>query len=728
LPNILSNEGLERMMEMNPEITIESIIEAMQDDLTQDEITKIKAAYLFAKEQHEGEKRLTGEDFISHPLAVANILTNLRVDAVTIEAALLHEIMNHTEVTKQELVAKFGSEIANIVDSISKINKLELSDDSESSAIYLRKVLVGIAEDVRVLFIKLADRLHNLRTAGVLPEEKRKQKANETMSVLVPIAHRLGINSIKSELENLSLMYLKPDVYQDILERLNASQEELKGVLEEMQDSISNILIEHDIKFYIKSRVKSVYSIYNKLNNGKKWSNIYDILALRIITDQVSDCYTAIGLIHAKYRPIPGRFKDYIAMPKENLYQSLHTGVFGVDGHRFEIQIRTWEMDEIAEKGIASHWSYKEKGTKKVQNIMEQKLEVFRNLIEAKEDESDSEFINSVTNDFLNDFIYVFTPKGDVVELPKGATPVDFAYRIHSDVGDKIVGALVNDNIVPLNYELADNDIVKIKTNHNSTPSKEWLKFVKTSHARNKIKSFFSKQDREYYISKGKEIFEKEVRKRKLSFDSVLNSEHVKKICNDLKLKDLNEIYFTIGSLRYTAAYIINLTMDDKKNVQDILIEKVTRSEAPVRKNIKSEIIVAGSGDILVGLAKCCKPVRGDAIQGYITKGEGVSVHRSQCPNILNKNDRLIEVSWNPEMEGNYYTDIMVDVLPGKNYLLDLISKATGKNIYIEAVRTKESDNRLLYEMTIRVKNKEELEDFMTSLYTFSFVKGVERK
>lgn len=713
---------------MKDVLKIEDILKSLQDKVTMDEVSMLKSAYEYANNIHLDETRLNKDPFIQHPLHVAYILTELNVDAITICAALLHEVMNSKDVTKEELCQKFGVEVANIVDSVSKINKLELPDHSESSAIYLRKVLVGIAEDVRVLFIKLADRLHNLRTAKVLPVEKQKQKANETMSVLVPIAHRLGINSIKSELENLSLQYLKPEAYNDILERLSISQEELKDVLEEMQLEISNILIDHDIHFYIKSRVKSVYSIYNKLNSGKKWSSIYDILALRIIVENVSDCYSTLGLIHAKYRPIPGRFKDYIAMPKENMYQSLHTGVFGLDGHRFEIQIRTWEMDELAEKGIASHWSYKEKGTKKVQSMMEQKLEVFRSLLESNESESDLEFENTVKNDFLSDFIYAFTPKGDVVELPKGATPVDFAYRIHTDIGDQVVGALVNDNIVPLNYELQDNDIVKIKTNVTSTPSKEWLNFVKTSHARNKIKSYFSKQERENYISKGKDILESTLRKKKLSFDSVLSQENVKKICADLKLKDISEIYFAIGTLRFTALYIINLTMEDKKNVQDLLIERVTNSVTPQRRNFKSEIIVSGSGDILVNLAKCCKPVRNDDITGYITMGEGVSVHLSTCPNILNKKSRLIDVAWNPAKEGVYFTDIIVVVNPGKNYLLDLISKATAKNIYIESVRQKEQNTETIYEMTIKVKTKEELENFMGSLDTLSFVREVRRK
>lgn len=711
---------------MEEKITIEKLISVLEPIMQMDEIIKIKKAYQYIVEKHQGEMRFQKEFFL-HPLSVAFILTDLHVDSTTICAALLHEVLNKTETPKEELEEYFGNEIADIVDSISKINHLELPDDSESSAIYLRKVLVGLAKDVRVIFIKLADRLHTLRNASFLNLQEQKQKANETMSVLVPIASRLGINSIKSELENLSLYCLKPDVYQDILTRLSSSEEELKDVLEEMQDSISNILMENGIHFYIKSRVKSVHSIYNKLNNGKKWNNIYDILALRIIVDKVSDCYTAIGLIHAKYRPMPGRFKDYIAMPKENMYQSLHTGVFGVDGNCFEIQIRTWEMDEIAEKGIASHWSYKEKGTKKVQNMMEQKLEVFRSLIEANEEKNDTEFATTITNDFLSDFIYVFTPKGDVVELPKGSTPVDFAYRIHTAVGDKVVGAIVNDAIVPLNYELSDHDIVKINTKETSTPSKEWLQFVKTSQAKNKIKSYFNKQDRENYIQKGKEILESTLRKKKLSFENVLNNENIKKVCKDLKLDDLNEIYFAIGTLRYTPIYIINLTMEDKKNVQDALIEKVSRSSNIQLKPQKSEIIVAGDGNILVTLAKCCHPVRGDAIKGYVTKGEGVSVHLENCPNIKEKTERIIDVCWNAEKEGNYYTTLRIFVLPGKNYLLDIIACATTKNIYIDSVKTKEDNTNLIYEMNIKVKNKEELDGFISNLEQKDFVKGVKR-
>lgn len=708
-------------------ITFESVYESIKENIKDtEELLKIKEAYQFALEKHKGMKRLTGEDFITHPLHVAKIVNSLNVDATTIIGALLHEVMNNGETELDELKEKFDSTVATIVDSITKINKLELVDDSESSAIYLRKVLVGLATDVRVLFIKLADRLHNMRTNYAINPKKQKQKAYETMAVLIPIAHRLGINSIKSELEDLCLYYTKPDVYNDILEKLNETQKELNDSLEEMQESITNILTEQGLKFKIKGRVKSVHSIYNKLSNGKKWNEIYDILALRVILETVSDCYLAVGLVHAKYRPIPKRFKDYIAMPKANMYQSLHTTVFGVDGHLFEVQFRTYEMDEFAEKGMASHWSYKEHGTKKVQNIMEQKLEMFRNLIETHEEVDDLAFAKDVTSDMLAEMIYVFTPKGDVMELPKGATPIDFAYRIHSDVGDKTVGAIVNDTIVPLNHELENNDIVKIKTSVNSSPNKDWLNFVKTSQAKNKIKSYFSKQERSFLIEKGKDILEKELRKRKLSFNETMSEENIKKILKDLKLKDIEDIYLSIGSLRYTAGFIISLTTNIKANVEDALIEKVA-NHTKQERNYKNDIIVAGIGDILVNIAKCCKPVKGDEIAGFITKGQGITVHKKNCPNITDKTERMIEVKWNYQNESTYLTDLFIETDNNKSYLSDIIATFTKRNIHIDSFKTKEYANNYIYEITAKVKNKEEIEKILLDLEILSFVIKVNR-
>lgn len=673
----------------------------------------IKKAYEYAYNEHKGMKRLTGDDFITHPLEVAKILMDLNVDDTTIIASLLHEVINNGNKTYEDLVNDFGEDIAKIVLSVSKINKLELPDNNESSVIYLRKILVGLAQDVRVMYIKLADRLHNMRTNWAINPSKQKQKAEETMSVLVPIAHRLGINSIKSELENLSLYYLKPDVYNDILEKLNETVDELNDCLEEMKESIIDILTEAGIKFEIKGRVKSVYSIYNKLSNGKEWNKIYDILALRIFVEEESDCYQVIGLIHSRFRPMPKRFKDYIASPKENMYQSLHTTVFGVEGHVFEIQVRTYEMDEIAEKGIASHWSYKEKGTKKIQNVMEQKLEMFRNVIESSNNDTDADFENAVNADIFSDLIYTYTPKGDVVELPIGSTPVDFAYRIHSRVGDTTVGAIVNDQIVPLSYELKNDDVVNIKTNNNSTPNKDWLSFVKTNQARNKIKAFFSKQDKEEYILKGKNILETELRKRKMAFNEVLTPEVIDKLIKDLKVKDLDEIYLSIGSLRFTAGYIINLTKEDRHEVDDALFE---RKLSIPKINYKSDILVEGNSNIMVNIAKCCMPIKGDEIVGFITKAQGISVHKKGCANVPSNSERVVDVSWNMDASNYYFTNIYVYVASGFDLLVNIITEVGKLGCIVRSCNTKEFDNKTMYEINIRIKDKEELDNVMKSI------------
>ena len=694
----------------------------------QDELDIINNAYGFALNKHEGRKRRNGDDYISHPLEVANILTDLNVDYVTLASAILHETINHGETTVDEIKEEFGEEIATIVHSLSKINRLELSDDKDSSAAYLRKVLVGLSEDVRVLFIKLADRLHNMRTLDALTPEEQKQKANETTSVLIPIAHRLGINSIKSELEDLCLRYTKPDVYNDILEKLDASREQLNEYLLEMKQSISDILTENGIPFKIKGRVKSVHSLYNKMDNGKRFSDIYDILALRVFVDTEQECYLTIGLIHSKFRPMPRRFKDYVANPKENMYQSLHTTVFGVEGQLFEIQVRTYEMDEIAEKGIASHWSYKEKGSVKVQSMMEHKLEMFRNIIEANNNiESDTEFANNLSSELLSDVIYCYTPKGDVLELPKGATPVDFAYRVHSGVGDRTIGAIVNDQIVPLDYELQDGDIVKINTGKESNPNKDWLNFVKSSQAKSKIKSFFSKQDRTNYINTGKEMLEKEIRRKKLSFSDVLTDENLEKVFKDTHTTDLEDLYLSIGSLRYTAGYIVDLLFEDKKDVMDIYLSKITNRSTLSNKAIKGDIIVAGTDDILVTIASCCKPVKGDDIIGYITKGEGIAVHKKDCQNIKSST-RLIDVEWNMDSEASYLTDLIIKVIKGKNQLLDIITKASQKDVYIESVKTIEDVDSTTFAVTIKTTNSSQLEMFISDLKSLPFLISVERK
>ena len=698
-----------------------------EDGFSTDRINKIEEAYNYALKKHKDKKRKDGNDFIVHPLSVARILCDINVDDITIISALVHETISESDATLDELEELFGTEVKNIVDSLTKINRLKLNDDSESSSLYLRKVLVGLSEDPRVLIIKLADRLHNMRTLDYLPEYKQKQKAMETMNVLIPIAHRLGINSIKSELEDLSLKYSKPEVYESILEKLDGTREELNKVLNEMIENISEILSSHNIKFKIKGRVKSVYSIYTKLSTGRKWSDIYDILAMRAIVENVSDCYLAAGLIHAKYRPIPKRFKDYIAMPKSNMYQSLHTSVFGDYGHIFEIQLRTKEMDDIAENGIASHWSYKEHTSNNIKNIMDQKLEMYKNLIDSyNEDVSDDVFRKHIEDELLSDLIYVFTPKGDVMELPIGSTPIDFAYRIHTNVGEKMVGAIVNENIVPIDYKLQDGDIVKIKTDPNSTPNKDWLGIVKTSQAKNKIKSFFSKVDKEKYTELGQNLLEKEIRKQKLSIKDVFSDTHLEKLYKDLKVKNIEEIYLNVGSLRYTPSYIINLIYEDKKNVQDILLDKVLNNNKFSTKNdYKKDIIVAGCDDILVNIADCCHPVKGDEIIGYITKGNGVTIHKKDCVNIKDIKERLINVSWNMNSDNTYVSKLKVISNDNNNNMLEIITKASLKNIQVTSINEFNKNNMHGYNITIKVKDNEILNSFIESVRILSFVKEV---
>ena len=540
------------------------------------DIDLIRRAYDYAEKKHFGQKRISGDDYILHPLNVALILTEISADAPCMAAALLHDTIEDSDATKEEIEELFGSEVALLVDGVTKINKLNFNTETEASAANQRKILVGLSEDPRVIIIKLADRLHNMRTISVLSVEKQKKKAKETLEILTPVAHRLGIYKIKSELEDLSLRYLKPEAYFDIVEKLNQKKTERDEAVSKMIDEVSELLNEHNIPHEIKGRSKSIYSIYNKMAKGKRFDDIYDILALRVFVDTEQDCYLALGLIHSKYKPVPKRFKDYIAMPKTNLYQSLHTTVFGIDGNLFEIQIRTYEMDKIAEYGIASHWSYKEHkdGAKSTKDAMEQKLQIFRNIIELNEEtNTPEEFITSVKKDILtSDVIYVYTPKGDVIELPVGSTPVDFAYKVHSEVGDRIVGAIVNDNIVPLDYKLVTGDIIKVNTNKASKPSKDWLNFVVTSGAKNKIKSYYSKLEKDENIEKGTDLLEKELRKENLSINEFLSNKNIDIILNELKLKDIDDLYVNIASGKNTALSVIKIITNNntEKKEKDI--------------------------------------------------------------------------------------------------------------------------------------------------------------
>lgn len=704
--------------------TINELIEAASYIKDEVEINTIIEAYNYAKKIHAGQKRFSGEDYILHPLNVAYILTGLKADSDTLSTALMHDVIHKGNGSIEDIRLKFGNEIGDLVEGITTINKLSLSAESENMINYYKKILVGLTEDVRIIIIKLAERCHNMRTLWAIPKEKQALKAKETLEILAPIAHRLGLSYLKAELEELSLKYYKPDAYNAVEELLNNTKEERDASVKEMQKRVSDILLDNGINFEIKGRAKSIYSIYNKLQKGKKFEDIYDIYALRVIVETKAECYQVLGLIHAKYKPIPKRFKDYIANPKNNMYQSLHTTVFGFDGKPYEIQIRTYEMDKVAERGIASHWSYKEQG-KKIQNSMEQKLQLFRNIMElTSEDVSDEEFMKSIHNDILGDNIYVYTPKGDVFELPEGSTPIDFAYRIHTKIGETMVGAIVNDSIVPLDYELHTGDIVKINTNKTSTPSKEWLTIAKSNQTKSKIKAFFSKIDKEKAIEKGKEILLKELRRKKLSIETF--NENMDNILNELKINDENEMYLYLGTNKITPISLINVILNEKEDKEEVALNKIQNRNI-TKIELKNDVLVNGIDNIKVTLANCCNPIKGDEIVGYISRGNGVIVHLKNCHNIIDVDERLIDVTWNKDISSKFKTKVDVLAIKKDNLLLDIINKTSGLNINIIKVDTRSMDTNIKYKLTIEVEDTNALKKYLTSIKQIKEVTKVER-
>ena len=720
------------MTKVNQNICFDDVLEIVKTYIDkEDELACIQKAYLYAKEKHMGEIRLTGDDYINHPLNVAYILAKLSSDYQTICAGLLHDILENPANSKEELEEQFGNDITLLVEGITTINRLNFNGETDSKLASQRKILVGLTEDVRVIFIKLADRLHNMRTLWAIDSKSQKEKAKETLDILVPIAARLGMNQIKSELEDLCLRYSKPDVYFSIVEALNETKIERDKTVEKMIQEVQEILNENHIEYKIKGRSKSIYSIYKKMDKGKRFQDIYDLFAMRIYVNTESECYQVLGLIHSKFKPMPKRFKDYVANPKPNMYQSLHTTVFGIDGKLFEIQIRTYEMDAIAENGIASHWSYKENGSNvkaNIQNAMEQKLQFFKTIMELrKEEDNDDDFVNSVKTDILKESIYVFTPKGDAIELPNGSTPIDFAYRVHSKVGDSMVGAIVNNQIVPLDYVLKDGDIINIKTNKSAIPSKEWMNIAYTQQAKNKIKAFFNKIDKEEYLKKGEEEIKAELRKRKISFNEFFTPENTEKILAETKCSNLDELYISIGNGKTTATLTLNIIQNNNDTKEEIILKKVTEREVkPVV--IKDDIIVEGIDSLKVNVANCCQPIPGDHIVGYITKGNGISVHRMSCPNMEQVEERVISVHWNETVSKKYHTSLLIEAENTKNVLLDIISKTSSGEIIVDSINTlKRSGDTSLIEVTIRVSNLEKLTKFIHDLESLKHIITVER-
>ena len=692
--------------------------------LNDDEIKEIEKAIDYASLKHDGQLRKTGEDYIIHPLYVAIILTSIKADKDTIIASLLHDVLEDTETTKEELTNLFGEVVANLVDGVTKINNINVSTENEYLTNYYKKIIVGMSEDVRVIIIKLADRLHNMRTLYAIPVDRQKLKAKETLEILAPIAHRLGMHKIKSELEDLSLKYSKPDVYYDVVEKLNNTKIEREECVSKMMNEVSTLLKNNGIKHEIKGRAKSIYSIYKKLDKGRSFSDIYDLLAIRILVDKEQECYLALGLIHSKYKPVSKRFKDYIAMPKTNLYQTLHTTVFGLDGNLFEIQIRTYDMDHIAENGIASHWAYKEhkNAALEMQNITEQKLQFYKSIIELNEEKMTNEdFVNRVKDEVLNNNIYVYTPKGDVFELPIGSTPIDFAYKIHTQVGDKMTGAIVNNNMVNISYELQNGDIVKILTNNNSKgPSREWLNVVKTTQAKSKIKAFFNKTTKDDYIEAGKNLLEKELRRKKIPSTSFFKPENLKQVFEQFKLESLEDLYLNIGNNKFSVKSVVKHekeAKDDKKEIK--VTPKILEGE--------NDIIVGNTSNIQTHVANCCMPLPGDEIIGFITRGSGISIHRKNCLNINEIDDRIVSATWNSNTKNKYYSNIVIYTNTKDNKMIDIVQIASSMNISIESINMINKSSNNVYSALVVVSSLDEVNKYLKEVRKVTNVVDAER-
>ena len=698
-----------------------------------DSIALIRKAYDYAYDKHKDQKRSSGEPYFVHVLNVAYELAKLEVDPNTIAAGLLHDVIEDCDVTKEEFIQEFGEEIYDIVEAVTKISNLKFTDEKEYQAVNHRKILIAMAKDVRVILVKLVDRLHNMRTLEYLAPEKQKRIARETLDVYAPIAHRLGIAEIKNELEDLAFYYLDNEKYHEIAKIVESKKSERDQQIEIMMEDISIVLQMHNIPFRIFGRSKHLYSINKKMvTKNKRFDEILDLLAIRIITKTELNCYEILGYIHAVYRPIPGRLKDYIAMPKMNMYQSLHTTIVGPDGRIYEVQIRTEEMDEIAERGVAAHWSYKEGKTHSQKKLIEE-----LNWLKAFEDNSEldaKEYMNDITHDIFNANIYCLTPRGRVIDLAAGATPIDFAYRIHTEVGNQTVGALVNGVLVPLNTPLKTGDVVELRTNKNSTPSEDWLKIVKTNHARNKIKAYFVKkelEDKEEFIKAGENMLKEDLRRHELDVEELMDDKKLEKVANSFQLSSANDMFYAIGMKSMTTIAVIEkLTKFGKKEVDLEYIEKLARKNAE-RNHIvsKTGIVVTGISSMKISLSPCCSPVYGDDIVGFVSKGQGIKVHRKDCPN-MNGVKRIIDVSWDENRPDIKYETSVRIFSKDRSYLLtDLVTVVAQYKANLTFVNSAVNNEDLsaTTSMSFMVNDLEHLENIMANLRKVDSVISVER-
>ncbi|PLS15624.1 (p)ppGpp synthetase [Bacillus sp. M6-12] len=722
-------------------LTAEQVVGRAKEYLPKSDADFIYKAFQFVEHAHKEQFRKSGEPYIIHPIQVAGILADLEMDPSTIAAGFLHDVVEDTEITLKQIEEAFSEEVAMLVDGVTKLGKIKYKSQEEQQAENHRKMFVAMAQDIRVILIKLADRLHNMRTLKHLPQEKQRRISNETLEIFAPLAHRLGISKIKWELEDTALRYLNPQQYYRIVNLMKKKRAEREQYLDEVIGEVRSQVNEVNIKAEISGRPKHIYSIYRKMAlQNKQFSEIYDLLAVRIVVNNIKDCYAVLGIIHTCWKPMPGRFKDYIAMPKPNMYQSLHTTVIGPKGDPLEVQIRTFEMHRIAEFGIAAHWAYKEGKDSAQPSSLEDKLTWFREIIEFQDDATNAEeFMESLKIDLFSDMVFIFTPKGEVIELPAGSVPIDFAYRIHSEIGNKTIGAKVNGKMVTLDYKLKTGDIIEILTSkHSYGPSQDWLKLTQTSQAKNKIRQFFKKQRREENVEKGKEQVEKEIKNLDFDLKEVLTPENLKRVAEKFNFANEEDMYAAVGYNGITGLQVANRLTEKlrKKKEQEQetnISESVSELKSfPNTKRRESGVRVHGIDNLLIRLSRCCNPVPGDEIVGFITKGRGVSVHRSDCPNVGGEESesRLIPVEWEGGLNDRkeYNVEIEINGYDRRGLLNEVLQAVNETKTNISAVSGKSDRNKMAtINMSISIHNISHLHKVVERIKQITDIYSVRR-
>ncbi len=726
----------------NPDELYGKLIKLVRENMTENDVSLVEKAYFIAKKAHEGQFRFSGEPYIIHPVSVAIILYNLGMDGESMAAALLHDVVEDTDMTKENIQEEFGEDVANLVEGVTKLGKVPIFTKEEQQAENVRKMLMAMSQDIRVIIIKLADRIHNMRTLSFMRPDKRREKAQETLEIYAPIAHRLGIRGVKEELEDLAISYLDPVAYKEIRDRLEQQQSKRKEYLDSIQKKISERIKLVVPNASISGRIKSVHGIYRKMYmQGKSFDEIYDIYAVRIIVDDVIDCYNCLGIIHDMFKSIPGRFKDYISTPKANMYQSLHTTVIGDEGIPFEVQIRTWEMHRTAEYGVAAHWKYKlgMSGRQK----FEEKFSWIRQLLESQNvSENPQDIVNTIKTDLVQEEVFVFTPKGTVINLPAGATVVDFAYAIHSAVGNRMIGAKVDGRIVPIDYVVKTGEIVEIITSsqQNKGPSRDWLKFVKTSGARNKIRSWFKKERREENILEGKMEVEREFKRNFIRLNDQQFDKFILEVAQRQRFNSADDFYAAIGyggiSLNKMMPHIKDEYVKEFKQTEpaeeDVI--KITKPSQKKRAKSQDGVVIEGIDNCLIKLSKCCSPVPGDKIIGFITRGHGVSIHKRDCTNVpkvielADEPDRWIPAGWDSSVKEDFTATVSMTCLDRVGLMADVSKMIADMRVMIYGINTKsKKDGRASLELTIGVNGIEHLNGVMAKLRKINGVLDVER-